>query len=42
MSNKKLLKIVEVYWIYSHCPGYPDWTIKINRNNENVVIRQFA
>ena len=37
-----LPELFDEYWGFIYCPEYPDWGIRVNKNNGNVFIDYFG
>ena len=37
-----LPELFDEYWVFICCPEYPDWGIRVNKNNGNVFIDYFG
>ena len=35
-------ELTDENWVFYWCPEYPDWEIKVNRNNGDVMISEFG
>jgi len=35
-------ELIDENWAFYWCPEYPDWEIKVNRNNGDVMISEFG
>jgi hypothetical protein len=35
-------ELIDENWVFYWCPEYPDWEIKVNRNNGDVMITLFG